>query len=85
MCHVSVGHIARIFESVGLPTITFGVRAFKSKMAPMRIPRLVITPELMGKTLGMPNDVTVQRKYLEIGLDLLENASRGNSMVVLER
>jgi hypothetical protein len=54
-------------------------------MVPMRIPRLVITPELMGKTLGMPNDVTAQRRYLQIGLDLLENASLGNSMVELER
>ena len=51
----------------------------------MRIPRLVITPELMGKTLGMPNDVTKQGMYLEVGLDLLENASEGNSLVVLER
>ena len=51
----------------------------------MRIPRLVITPELMGKTLGMPNDVTTQRRYLDIGLDLLENASEGNTLVVLER
>ena len=51
----------------------------------MRIPRLVITPELMGKTMGMPNDVTKQRTYLEIGLDLLENASEGNTWVELER
>lgn len=82
---MSVGHIARIFESAGIPTITFGVQAFKSKMLPMRIPRLVITPELMGKTLGMPNDVTTHRRYLEIGLDLLENASDGNTFVELER
>ena len=85
MCHVSVGHIARIFESEGLATITFGVRAFKSRMVPMKIPRLVLTPELMGKTLGMPNDVATQRRYLEIGFDLLENASEGNSLVELER
>ena len=82
---MSVGHIARIFELAGIPTITFGVRAFKSKMVPMRIPRLVITPQMMGKSLGIPNDVTTQRMYLEIGLDLLDNASEGDSLVVLER
>ena len=82
---MSVGHIARIFESAGIATITFGVRAFMSRMVAMKIPRLVITLQLMGKTLGMPNDVTTQRQYLEIGLDLLENASEGNSLVDLER
>ncbi len=82
---MSVGHIARIFESAGIATISFGVRAFMSRMVAMKIPRLVITPQLMGKTLGMPNDVTTQRRYLDIGLDLLENASEGNTFVELER
>ena len=54
-----------------------------NKMVTMKIPRLVITPELMGKTLGMPDDVTTQRQYLEIGLDLLENASERNTFVEL--
>ena len=51
----------------------------------MRLPRLVITPELMGKTLGMPNDAATQRRYLEIGLELLENASQGNTIVEVEK
>jgi len=85
VCHVSVGHIAREFESAGIPTITFGVQAFKNKMVPMRIPRLVITPELMGKTLGTPNDVISQRKYLEVGLGLLEKATKGDTLVELDR
>lgn len=53
-------------------------------MLPMAIPRLVITPELLGKTLGKPNDKKSQLKYLEAGLDLLENAPAGNSTVVIE-
>ena len=52
-------------------------------MVPMSIPRLVITPELLGKTLGRPHDVSTQLKYLKIGLDLLENASEGNTWVEL--
>lgn len=82
---MSVGHIARAFESAGIPTIAFGVRAFKSRVAPMRVPRLVITPELMGKTLGKPNDGSTQRRYLDIGLELLENGSAGNSIVEVEK
>jgi hypothetical protein len=53
-------------------------------MVPMKIPRLVISPELMGKTLGMPHDVATQRRYLEIGLDLLDTASEGNTLVEIE-
>lgn len=52
-------------------------------MVPMSIPRLVITPELLGKTLGRPHDVSTQLKYLKIGLDLLENASEGNTWIEL--
>ncbi len=81
---MSVGHIARAFESAGIPTIAFGVQAFKSRMVPMRLPRLVLTPELMGKTLGMPNDVLTQRRYLEMGLNLLEVAAEGNTRIELE-
>ncbi len=78
-----MGHIARTFEAAGIPTITFGIRAFKSRMVPMSIPRLVLTPELLGKTLGRPHDVSTQLKYLKSGLDLLENASEGNTCVEL--
>jgi hypothetical protein len=53
-------------------------------MVPMRLPRLVLTPELMGKTLGMPNDVLTQRRYLEMGLNLLEVAAEGNTRIELE-
>ena len=51
------------------------------RMVAMKIPRLVITPELMGRTLGKPHDVQTQRKYLEAGLELLESATEGNSLV----
>jgi hypothetical protein len=82
---VSVGHIARVFEQAGIATISFGVRAFGSRMLPMKIPRLVLTPELMGKTLGRPNDAITQRKYLELGLALLEGAEKGDTFIQLER
>jgi hypothetical protein len=41
----------------------------------------VLTPELMGITLGKPNDIPTHRRYLEIGLELLENASSGYTIV----
>lgn len=53
-------------------------------MLPMAIPRLVITPEFLGKTLGKPNDKESHHKYIKAGLDLLENASAGNSIVIMK-
>jgi hypothetical protein len=80
-----VGHIARVFEESGIPTVAFGVQAFSSRMLPMSIPRLVLTPELMGKTLGRPHDVVTQIGYLRTGLELLENASGGGTWVELKK
>lgn len=51
----------------------------------MAIPRLVLTPELLGKTLGRPNDKVTQIDYLKSGLDLLENAVEGNSILTIEK
>ena len=51
----------------------------------MRVPRLVITSELMGKTLGKLNDGSTQRRYLDTGLELLENVSAGNINGELEK
>ena len=61
--------------------MAFGVQAFRSRMLPMSIPRLVLTPELMGKTLGRPNDRATPLDYLRVGLEMLENASEGNTLV----
>ncbi len=51
----------------------------------MNVPRLVLTPELMGKTLGQPKDKDTQTKYLQTALDLLENADEGETLVEIER
>ena len=73
----------RGFEAAGIPTVAFGVQAFKSRMLPMTIPRLVLTLELMGKTLGRPHDKSAQMEYLKTGIGLLENASAGKTLIEL--
>ena len=70
-----------MFEEAGIPSVAFGVQAFKNRMLPMSIPRLVLTPELMGKTLGRPGDKQTQIDYLKAGLSLLEDAKEGNTLV----
>ena len=61
--------------------MAFGVQAFKSRMLPMSIPRLVLTAELMGKTLGRPGKKQTQIDYLKAGLSLLEDAREGNTLI----
>jgi hypothetical protein len=73
-----------VVEELGLPTVAFGVQAFRSRMLPMSIPRLVLTPELMGKTLGRPHDRETQRRYLTAGLELLENAASGGMLFEMQ-
>ena len=49
----------------------------------MSLPRLVLTPELLGKTLGKPHDSSTQMRYLKAGLDLLVDAEEGKAWIEL--
>jgi hypothetical protein len=71
---VSVGHIARLLEEAGIPTVIIAVKAFQKRLEAMHAPRLLITPHLMGRPLGLPRDRVRQRQAIEAALDLLETA-----------
>lgn len=71
---MSVGHLARLFETAKIPTVVIAVRAFRDRLAAMHVPRLVITPFMMGRPLGPPGDVDTQRKIILAALNLLEKA-----------
>ena len=75
MCHVSVGHVARLLEASGTPTVIIAVEAFRDRLEAMRPPRLLTTPQWMGRPLGRPGDVGTQRKVLEKALELLESVT----------
>lgn len=83
MCHVSVGHLARLLEAAGIPTVMIGVRAFRPRMEAMTLSRLLITPHLMGRPVGAPGDVEGQRATVMAALDLLERAERVGTIVEL--
>lgn len=85
MCHVSVGHVARLLEAAGIATVVIAVAAFRDRLEAMSLPRLVVTPHLMGRPLGMPGRRDQQRAALMAALDLLENAKQGKTMVDLAR
>ena len=76
-----MGHLARLLEADGIPTVVVAVRAFLPRLEPMKIPRLVITAHPLGRTLGAPGDHQRQREVIVAALRLLETATRGGTMV----
>ena len=80
---MSVGHLARILESAGIPTVVIGIEAFQARLAAMKLPRLLVTPYLLGRTLGLPNDKEGQLKVLRRALQLLDEATAGGTIVTL--
>jgi hypothetical protein len=80
---VSVGHVARLLEEAGIATVVIATAIFRDRLEAMSLPRLVLTPHLMGRPLGMPGDIARQRLTLLAACDLLESASQGKSVVEL--
>lgn len=75
MCHESVGLVARALEGAGIPTISVFIRAFAHIAGRLRVPRVLVTPHLMGRTVGPVGDRARQREVVEGALRLLEEAS----------
>lgn len=72
---MSVGHIARLFEAAGIATVIIAAAPFQERLAAMRVPRLVVTPSLLGRPLGMPGNRFQQRAILVAALSLLAQAT----------
>jgi len=81
---VSVGHLARIIEMSGIPTVIIAVDAFRNRLEKMRVPRLITTPHIMGRPVGLPGDVRRQRAVLLNALHLLSTAETGNTIVTIK-
>ena len=81
---MSVGHIARSLEEVGIPTVIIAAKAFRPRLEAMTPPRLVLTPYPMGRPLGAAHDAAGQRTTLLAALDLLETASAAGTIIELD-
>ena len=75
MCHVSVGHVARVVEESGIPTTTIFVQAFRHVAEEMKLPRVVVTRYPMGRPLGAAGDFHGQRSVTMNALGLLDTAT----------
>ena len=78
-----MGHVARVVEEAGIPTVVVMIRAFRHRAKEMKLPRTVVTRHMMGRPLGAPGDVKRQRGIILAALELLENAKEGGTIVEL--
>ena len=77
---MSVGHVARLFESAGIATVIIAVEAFENRMRMMSLPRVLLTPFLLGRPIGPPEDRETHQTVIEAALDLLETADSNGSI-----
>lgn len=74
MCHESVGLVARALEAAGIATVSVFVRAFAHVAGQLRVPRVLVTPHLVGRTIGPVNDRVRQHEVVTAALRLLQEA-----------
>lgn len=59
------------------------VRAFAHVAERLRVPRVLVTPHLMGRTIGPVGDRERQRAVVEAALELLSSATAPGTVVEL--
>jgi hypothetical protein len=77
VCHGSVGLVARALEAAGIPTVSVFIRAFRHTAVKLQVPRVLVTPHLMGRTIGPAGDQSRQRAVVEATLQVLQDAQVG--------
>ena len=71
---MTVGHVARSIEAVGIPTVSIYIEAFRPNAQLIKPARVLITPNLMGRPLGLPHRRDQQLAVIHSALQLLETA-----------
>jgi len=80
---MSVGHVARLLETAGIATVIIASRAFEKRMRMMSLPRVLLTPYLIGRPVGPPGKPERQRATVLAALELLESAKQGKTVELL--
>jgi hypothetical protein len=77
---VTVGHVARAIEAVGIPTVCVYIEAFRPDAELLKPARTLVTPHLMGRPLGLPHQREQQRAVILAALRLLETADHAPTL-----
>lgn len=78
---MSVGHTARVLEEAGVSTVAIYIRAFRHHAVNLKVPRVLVTPHLLGRTVGRPRDTQGQRRVVREALRVLERAEAPGTIV----
>jgi hypothetical protein len=71
---VTVGHVARAIETIGIPTVCVYIEAFRPDAELLKPARTLVTPHVMGRPLGLPHRREQQMAVIRAALHLLETA-----------
>ena len=71
---MTVGHVARAIEAIGIPTVCLYIEAFRPDAELLKPARTLVTPHLMGRPLGSPRRRDLQLAVIRAALRLLETA-----------
>jgi hypothetical protein len=77
---VSVGHVARVVEEAGIPTVGVYVKGFAQVAKDMALPRVLVTRHPIGRPLGAPRDAERQTDVIRSALKLLDAAEAGSTL-----
>jgi hypothetical protein len=77
---VSVGHVARLVESAGIPTVAVYIEAFVHYARAMRLPRTLVVGHPMGRPIGPPGDANRQIEVVRAALDLVDTETSGGTV-----
>ncbi len=80
-----MGHLARLIEEAGIPTVIISTAVFLPRLTAQRPARLLLTRSLMGRPLGTPGDRLRQQNVLNAAIDLLTSATAGETIVEFDQ
>jgi len=75
-----VGHVASLLEAAGIATVIIASRVFEKRMRMMTLPRVLLTPYLMGRPVGPPGNHSAQRESVLAALALLDGAQQAGTV-----
>ena len=78
---MSVGHVARALEAVGIVTVCVYVEAFRHRAVTLQVPRALVTRFPMGRNLGAPGNAGQQMRVIRAALRLLERSDEISTIV----
>ena len=64
-----------------MTTVVVAAAAFEDRLTAMTLPRVLLTPHLMGRPLSLVHDTERQRAVLLAALKLLEEAPQVGSLM----